>query len=149
MGRCFLILLFAMDGIDMGLFSKSMFTQVEGVVLLNGQPVQGAEVISSYDWSAKNEKKSKTVKTDENGKFHFPEWKSQCLLSLFFPMQPVISQKIIIIHNGNEYTAWRNIKNSYGNGDEVGVSPIKITCNLESRFSEKHKNGHYGICHLD
>ena len=40
----------------MGLFSKSMFTEVEGVVLLNGKPVEGAEVISSYDWSAKRRK---------------------------------------------------------------------------------------------
>lgn len=100
MGRCFLILLFAMDGIDMELFSKSMFTQVEGVVLLNGQPVQGAEVISSYDWSAKDEKKSNAVTTDKNGLFSFPEWTSQSFLSLVFPIEPVVDQTIIIQHKG-------------------------------------------------
>ncbi|GGO66675.1 DUF6795 domain-containing protein [Bowmanella pacifica] len=132
----------------MGLFSKSMFTEVEGVVLLNGEPVEGAEVISSYDWSAKDEKKSKTVTTDKNGRFFFEEWKSQSILSLVFPMQPVISQKIIIRFKGEEYTAWRNIKNTYGTGDEVGKAPIRIECDLESEFKEQIEGGYYGICKI-
>ncbi|WP_102794751.1 DUF6795 domain-containing protein [Bowmanella denitrificans] len=132
----------------MGLFSKSMFTEVEGVVLLNGKPVEGAEVTSSYDWSVKDEKKSKTVITDSHGTFHFKEWKSQSVLSLVFPIQPVISQKITINYSGQEYTAWRNIKSTYGTGDEVGKSPIRIECELNSEFKEQESNGFYGICKL-
>ena len=96
----------------------------------------------------KDEKKSKAVTTDKNGIFSFPEWTSQSLLSLVFPMEPVIDQTIIIRYQGKEYTAWSYFKHSYGSGDEVGMSPIRLICELSSMFKEQENDGFYGICKL-
>ncbi|MBT1063889.1 hypothetical protein KJY73_09915 [Bowmanella sp. Y26] len=136
----------------MGLFSKCMFTEVEGVVLLNGEPVEGAEVISSYDWSNKDERKSKKLLTDSYGKFSFPEWSSKQFLSSILPMEPVIRQEIIIEYKGERYTAWAFNKHSYGRGDETGKSPIKLVCDLAMEFKRHPLEGvsdkYYGICKL-
>ena len=109
-----------------------IFSEVDGVVLMNGKPVSGAKVIRTADY--KDKVHSNTVVTDEQGRFHFDDIYTYSMrLS-----ETVIYQEINIQYDNNEYQAWRLIKrhdNRYGEltDPEKPDAPIKklnLTCEL-------------------
>ena len=131
----------------MGLFSKCMFSSVEGTILKDGSPVEGVEVTRSYRWINKEEK-IETVVTDSKGRFSFKNWTSSSFLSSIIPVEPVIRQKIIFKYQDEEYTGWSFHKHSYADGDEVGVTPIVLQCDLDDEFKRQVPDGYFGICKL-
>ncbi len=71
---------FFMSGHAMA-FGK-IFSDVEGTVLLDGQPVSGAEVERICHW--KDEEKLDRVLTDALGRYKFPEITTKSFLWSFF-----------------------------------------------------------------
>lgn len=63
-----------------------LFSEVEGTVLLDGQPVEGVEVEQEYHWHWKNEHRKNSVKTGANGRFHVPAVTGKSLTAGLIPM---------------------------------------------------------------
>ena len=116
-----------------------IFSEVDGVVLMNGKPVSGAKVIRTADY--KDKVHSNTVVTDEQGRFHFDDIFTYSMrLS-----ETAILQRIMIHYEGEEYLAWEMMKrndNRYGelNDPETPEVPIKhLQLNCELTDDQKVK----------
>ena len=109
-----------------------IFSEVDGVVLLEGKPVSGATVIRTADY--KDKLYSDTVITDDQGRFHFDDIYiySMRLFGTY------IWQKITIQYDGKEYLAWKMMKGydtrySELSDPELPDAPIKklqLRCEL-------------------
>ena len=136
--RCFFLLLFTLNTTQvhaMGLldfFTIHVFSDVTGVVTLNGEPVEGAEVVRSADHTNDKVYMDSAI-TDKNGKFSFNNISTFSLRPIMLPT--VIFQKIVIKHNGMEYLAWETTKrNNHNNGElnDAGTKePIKLNLSCE------------------
>lgn len=121
-----------------------LFSEVEGTVLSNGQPVAGARVTRETNWRWKDKTFNEEVTTGADGTFRFPELARSSLITSLLPHEPYITQTILIHHGGRSYDAWLNSKRNYDRNSELGGRPIRVVCSLES---EKKKTGDvFGIC---
>jgi len=105
------------------------FPEVNGVVTMNGEPVEGALVKLVYNYNHKD--KFIETTTDKSGKFHFSE-KYTHTLRLLLPFQTSIDQQIIINYNHNTYIAWRTTKFSHGNDTAISKILSSLICELTS-----------------
>ena len=132
-----------------------LFSEINGVVTLGGNPVAGAELVRT----AKNGEKVYTdrTKTDENGRFQFSAMYTHSVYKIA-PVEPFITQKIKILTGGNEYLAWELDKRNYDlNGElrhyhsngEVNLE-LNIRCELgtERRRQEFGARILWGVCEL-
>lgn len=126
-----LLLLVTSTGEAMGIFaSKVLFSAVEGRVLLNGQPVAGAEVERSYTWSWNKSEGLETVRTDANGAFRFATVRASNALSSLVPHEPVIFQELIIRYQGKKAFAWLYTKHNYDEDGELEGKKLNLECEL-------------------
>lgn len=115
----------------MGIFgSKVMFSAVHGRVLLNGQPVAGAEVERRYQWGWNKSEGQQTVRTDANGAFSFPVARASSATASLVPHEPVIFQELIIRHQGKKYFAWLYTKHNYDEDGELEGKKLNLECEL-------------------
>lgn len=132
----------------MSIFSKNvMFSEVIGTVTLNGAPVKGAEIERSYQWAWDDKKETDKTVTNEKGSFSFPQKDKSGGVSGFIPHEPVISQKIIIRYQGQEYTAWQHTKHNYDKNGELKGRKLLLLCELSSEY--KNDGVYFGICELN
>ncbi|MBT1063890.1 hypothetical protein KJY73_09920 [Bowmanella sp. Y26] len=136
----------------MGLFSKCMFSEVEGVVLFNGTPMEGVKVVKSYRWGNTKETKEYQSVTDSDGRFRFDASFSNSFTFSIFPHEPVLIQYLVFNYKDKEYLGWRHYKGDYIESGETGFSPIKLECDLsweeeEHEIQENHKD-YIGICKI-
>jgi hypothetical protein len=132
----------------MALFGKVfLFSEVEGVVVHRGQPVAGATVERSYHWGWKDQTFSSTVATDASGRFSFPEDSRSSMGGSLLPHEPLITQKILIRHDGRQYEAWIFTKRNYDQNGELKGRKIRLTCDLDRTPS--HTGKVYGICTVE
>jgi len=118
-----------------------VFPEVNGVVTMNDQPVEGASVKLLYDY---NDKKNimKTV-TKKDGGFHFPEKNILTLLKLL-PFEIHVHQQIFINYNHVEYTAWSASKHKHGIDTEISKKLNHLNCELTNEeinqfFDSNHR----------
>lgn len=115
---------------------------VTGVVVKNGQPVQGALVYwhPRYPPNADACSASEVAtKTNEEGRFQLREERD---FEMFVMMgDPIMSWTICIELEGVMYTGWREFS--------MGYAPVKvsITCDLSAAATQS--NGDSGLCHID
>ena len=135
----------------MGLFDFvkiCLFSEVNGIVTLNGKPVAGVEVIRTSQMGHDNIYTDKTV-TDEQGRYRFAARFTHSVYKIA-PVEPNVRQKIAFLYQGNEYLGWRMNKHNYDINTELG-RPITLTCELTSepqlRMGLRH--GAHGICTWD
>lgn len=94
-----------------------LYSEVSGVVMLYGEPIAGAEVIRSATWREKLY--TDTVTTDTYGRFQFdPMFALSVLHKYVLPIEPYISQTMIIRYQGKEHLAWKVSKRGYELNDE-------------------------------
>ncbi|GAA0353171.1 hypothetical protein GCM10009092_16910 [Bowmanella denitrificans] len=137
----------------MGFFKKCMFSAVEGTVLLNGKPAEGVRVLRGYRWSANDEDKEDSSTTDKNGQFTLPPIYSHSLsISLLPTHEPGVNQYMIFEYQGKKYDAWSFYRTNYESGGEMGMSPLKLRCELSSEFTEFNAadstKSYFGICEI-
>lgn len=131
----------------MGMFSELvLFSELEGVVLKQGVPVAGAEIVQEVTYEKPGKALVKTVQTSTDGRFRLARVTTGAGLSRILPGQPSILQRIIIRHNGTEYEGWRHNKNSYDLNSELDGRPLKLICELATAPDFEGK--HYGICRV-
>lgn len=136
-----------------------LFSPVTGQVLINGEPVAGAQIERSYQWTWNDEKGKDAATTGPRGEFSLPKIECKSWLANIFPHEPVVDQTILIRYAGQEYVAWRLSKHSYDENSELGTyakdgvlvaRPIKLTCRLETAPRRQGGMfGVYGICDLE
>jgi hypothetical protein len=139
---------------SMGLFDflkVCLFSEVNGVVTLEGKPVAGAELVRTAMINDK-EYTDKTV-TDEGGKFHFDAMYTHSINKIVFIIEPVIPQTMTIFHNDKEYLGWRTSKRDYHMNAELdGEREIDLKCELTNERSVKYQtlgSNISGICDLE
>lgn len=122
-----------------------LFSEVHGTVLRNGTPVAGAEITQEVVWSDnKDDIAPRSVTTRADGAFHFAALEKAPGALRLVPHQATVLQKLLIRHEGVEYTGWRHTRNSYQANSELGGRPIRLVCELSSEPDFEGK--HYGIC---
>jgi len=126
-----------------------LFSEVDGVVTSQGQPVAGAEVERIYHWGWKDVERKARTTTDQAGRFTFPQVVESSFFGSFMPHEPLVSQRILIRWQGEEYTAWKHTKHNYRKNGELGGRPIRINCPLENEPTLKEDVKVYGICTFD
>jgi hypothetical protein len=139
----------ALESKAMGGLSKVMFSEVQGVVLKEGKPVAGAKVVREFIWAWNDASQRDEVTTDASGKFKFDLASRVSLITSIFPHEPVISQKIKIIHHGKVYIAWDFTKHDYDENGELDGKKINIKCELEKNEGYHINTSVWGICTLN
>lgn len=121
-----------------------LFCEVGGTVLADGRPLAGAEVERSWFWGFKEQRGRETVTTDAQGRFRFAEHSESSLLGGLLPHEALVTQKIVIRHDGREYEAWMNTRRDYERNSELDGRPAELVCALETPAGAW--GGVYGIC---
>jgi hypothetical protein len=116
-----------------------LFSELNGIVLNNGIPVENATVRRTYYWVWKNEIGEDMAKTNEKGEFHFSAIFGKTFFGFFLPHEPTIDQEIKIISDQTIFIAWYHVKQTYKEGGELGEynntgrfipKPIFLNCEL-------------------
>lgn len=143
------LVLAATSGVPaMGFFkSQILFSPVEGVVTMNGQPVAAAEVVQELTWAAKEAPPGGQTMTDAAGRFAFPLIEGSSVAARLMPLQPSMNQRILIRHEGKEYIAYRHQKSNYELNGERGGKPLSLRCELTAE--PVRADGFYGICRFN
>lgn len=124
-----------------------MFSEVNGVVLRDGAPVEGALVERTFVWtSSRGETATDSTETGSQGEFHFPPAFKRSLTASILPHNPRIRQTILIRHEGEEYQAWVFVKGNYREDGELQGRPLALVCDLEEEPARL--DGVFGICRL-
>lgn len=144
--KLFIILLLTMVFEADAMAQMFLFSEVKGVVLKQGVPVEGAVVEQEYRWAWKDEVGHQQTKTDADGKFGFPAVIRSSFFGSLLPHEPVVTQTISIKHDGNVFKAWMLDKGNYKENGELNGRAISLYCELDEPLS--HKGDVYGICQL-
>ncbi len=140
----------SLSGVAMAWSSEMvLFSEVNGTVTSEGQPVAGAEVERISHWGWKDVERRDSTTTGADGRFHFPAVVESSFFGAFMPHEPLVSQKIMIRHQGSEYKGWKHTKHNYKHNGELKGKPINITCALETEPTLKEDVKVYGICTFD
>lgn len=119
-----------------------IFSEVNGVVLLDGKPVKGAKIIRTTDY--KDSIHSDTTVADEQGRFHFDDHYEYSMRL----HETAILQKIIIEHDDKEYLAWKLLKRNdhrFGELNDASstnpLKPLTLTCELTGDVNNEQTVG--------
>ncbi|RZI58285.1 MAG: hypothetical protein EOP37_16500 [Rubrivivax sp.] len=123
-----------------------LFSEVNGVVLLDGRPVEGVEVEQKYNWHWGEKKASRTTRTDAQGRFHFPVITGRSITGSLLPHEPVIVQEIHFVHQGKTHHGWFQAKHNYENQGELDGQPMRLVCDLKDEPTGRPEIQSYGIC---
>jgi hypothetical protein len=142
---CFVLL--PIPGVAMAIFDAGkacVFSAVEGVLTLNGEPVKGATIMRKVEWQRED---SDATVTDEKGYFRFPAMYHRSVMKLF-PAEFVASQDIIAIVDGKEYFLWHTTKREPGENAELQGTQLNFKCELsnEPRFDHSYDASIETIC---
>lgn len=132
----------------------TLFSEVSGVVVRDGQPVPGAEVERRYIWHWKDQTGSDKAVTDANGQFRFPAVTGSSFFGALIPHEPVVQQTIVIRSGGSEFQAWKYTKHNYDADGEFPGHRLRLRCDLAHESSyhlidDKAKLGYQGLCTLE
>jgi hypothetical protein len=145
-GAGFFLLSFGVDTMA-GIFgSNTLFSQVEGVVTINGRPCVSAKIEQKV-YKSDGKEVLTTVKTDESGRFKFKDVSESKGVFSFLPSEFVATQRLIIYYEDKEYLGWANTKRSPERNVESNGKPFSLVCDL-SRLSEEDDK-YTGICRLE
>lgn len=131
-------------------FSKTLylFSAVNGIVLLDGKPVQGVEVVQDYHWHWGDKQVKNVTTTDAQGRFSFPVVTGKSMTAGLLPHEPVIDQQILFYYQGKEHQGWFHAKHNYEDLGELHGQPLNLVCDLKDEPVGRPEIGNYGICVL-
>lgn len=135
--------------------NANLFSEMKGVVTLNGEPVSGA-VISRKATPDNGKEYKDSTQTDAQGRFRFGVMET-LMPGRILPGEKTVFQEVFIDHDGKRYLAWKaatndvdkgelNKRNAIGTDKEIDID---LTCELNA--PETKKKGAYttvitGIC---
>ncbi|MDH5778538.1 MAG: carboxypeptidase-like regulatory domain-containing protein, partial [Gammaproteobacteria bacterium] len=122
--------------VSMGLFDfmrVCLFSEVNGVVTVQGKPVAGARIVRTAKLGDKPY--TDTTTTDSRGMFNFKARFTNSVNKIA-PVEPRIPQKLVIEHAGKEHVGWEMSKHNYDTDGELG-KPINISCELTNEETKQ------------
>jgi len=124
-----------------------LFSEVNGVVVKDGVPIKGAEVIQTVSYGG-GEKVRNSTTTNSQGEFHFNALFRHSIRTLL-PGASVYDQEIIIKYENQEIPGWIMVKQNRQENTELDGLPISLTCDINSEEQRKttQSNVVLGICH--
>ncbi|WP_018277121.1 DUF6795 domain-containing protein [Teredinibacter turnerae] len=71
------------------------------------------------------------------------------ILSRVLPMEFAVSQKIVVIYEGNEFDLWLGVKRQREENAEAKGQPLVVECHLEEELNQKQVSGGviFSRCH--
>lgn len=125
-----------------------LFSPVEGKVVLNGAPIEGAEVTAILrDPTGKD--RTTTVRTDAEGIFSLPLVQKAKGILDFLPGEYTFGQEIRIEYKGTSHLAWEHFKRDTELNSESGGKTFRLLCRLEQEdIAHGELEGYRGICEL-
>ena len=93
-----------------------LFSALAGVLTINGEPAPHAEVVRT---AYLGKTYTQRAITDAQGRFHFNKLTTRKSLLLYFPHEPLVSQKIVARVDNQEYLLWDYLKHNYD--DDLNV----------------------------
>jgi len=140
----FTVSCFAAKGIPMSLFSTTqevvLSSPMQGTLTLNGKPVAGIKIERHLKWFDEKDSNTDFVVTKNNGHFTLPAIKRTLNIS---PLSHfLISQNLVVNHEGEEVSIWYMSKGSKIEYGELGGKPINLRCDItdEERISHEYNN---------
>lgn len=103
-----------------------LFSSIQGVITLNGEPAGGARLVRTVDLSGA--KVDETI-ADERGWFEMPPVFARTITK-YLPQEFVSKQKIVAHYEGQEYRIWYSIKRTPDENSEARGKPLRVTCEL-------------------
>lgn len=131
-------------------FSKTLtlFSEVEGTVVMDGQPVAGVQVEQEHHWHWKDQHGTVTVTTDAQGRFRFPAVTATSWTAGLLPHEPVIGQRITLRYQGKTHKGWVMSKRNYDAQGEVPGHALRLICDLGEEPAAHPETETFGICRL-
>lgn len=126
---------------DMGMEQAVLFSAIEGQVVKGGQPVTGATLTREWTFTGDGKRGNDTAITDDAGRFAFAVVIVPYQKSRFLAQQPVISQAIKLVWDGEERRVWVASKHDLLAGTEQhpqssnGQAPdraLRVTIDLDA-----------------
>jgi hypothetical protein len=134
-------------GLTMAFFKTfTLFSAVEGIVLLEGRPVEGVEVEQTYYWHWGDKRGTTVVRTDAQGRYQFPVVTGRSITANLLPHEPVIDQDVNFVYKGKTFRGWFHSKHNYGDMGELPGKPLRLVCDLRDEPVGRPEIGSYGIC---
>lgn len=124
----------------------TLFSDMEGIILLDGQPVEGVEVRQNYFWHWGDKKGTNLTTTDAKGRYHFPAITGRSITANLLPHEPVIDQDVTFVYKGKTFRGWFHSKHNYEDMGELGGKPLRLVCDLKDEPVGRPEIGSYGIC---
>lgn len=109
-----------------GPLKSCVFSDIQAVVTLEGEPVKGARIVRRWNWQS--EKEDETI-TDAAGRFEFPAVYERSLVRLI-PVEFVVSQSLTIYYKDKEFTFYRGSKRDIELNSELGGKGLNLSCEL-------------------
>lgn len=134
----------------------NLFSDMQGIVTMNGDPVSGA-VVKRSATPASNKKFTDSFVTKVDGRFQFDRMVTNSFLKIL-PGDPSVYQKVTIEYNGRSYLAWEILaasdryKGELNDRDVIGTEKqvdINLLCELTAKSTQKEAAGSSvvsGIC---
>jgi hypothetical protein len=123
-----------------------IFSELRGVVLVQGRPVAGAQVVRSWHWDLTSERGADAAVTDAEGRFHLPAVLRRGWLRRWLPHEPFVEQTIDVTHAGGTVTVWMLDRRNYRPGGELGpersAPALAVTIELDAPLA--HRGPVYG-----
>jgi len=117
-------------------FKVCLASDSRGLVTENGVPLEGAKVTRNVN--NKGEHFEDETTTDASGRFSFPAIYDRSLWK-HMPVEPIISQEVIVTYKGKSHTAWDLTKGNLDYNGELNSDiarknntaiPFDVTCEL-------------------
>lgn len=140
-------------------FKICLASESEGKITNNGKALQYAKLVRKV--VKDKDEYIDEVTTGENGKFSFPAIYKRSLLK-HVPIQPIITQEVIITYEGKTHLAWELTKMDWDHLSEINsgktihngdVKLFKVGCDLAdkkySRYAPNTLRAIHGKCLLE
>ncbi|WP_377160731.1 DUF6795 domain-containing protein [Roseateles sp. UC29_93] len=124
----------------------TLFSDLEGIVLLEGRPVEGVEVQQHYSWHWGDKRGSNVTRTDANGRYHFPVITGRSITGNLLPHEPVIDQEVSFVYQSKTFRGWFHSKHNYEDLGELDGQPLRLVCDLKDEPVGRPEIRSYGIC---
>jgi len=134
---------------DENAYRVCLFSAVSGTVTLHGKPLSHIKITRNANYWNKDNHADETV-TDAQGRFHFEPMFVQSR-HISRSMNPIIFEKLIIHHDGEEFVGWQTTRGDIQPNIELGDNkPIPaLHCELanKSKIKDvKYRHPVSGIC---
>ena len=136
---------YAMSITDIG--KVCLFSNMAGVIKLNGRPVSNAKLVRTVDLSGPEVDETMT---DDQGNFKFPAIFKRTL-SKHLPQEFSSSQLIVVHYQGKEYPLWSAVKRKPEEDSESKGKPLIVACELnnEEKMIKVNNSPIFSVCTWD